>query len=234
MTFRRSSSRSSGCEASSSSAGVAWSFRRGMAASSMAIERAGIPTMRRLACPESGARRVVAVEVALDRVTDPSWSFRTCVTRSGRSIQTSTWIPSVAATVAIDPDPAAPQERGLDGRLGLDVESLWRWRDHRVGLYLDAVMGLGPNWAARHRLHGGVLATWFERQWRLNLRLETRRSPDGLPAGPYDNLYALFRHEQHFVRPPASDARFGANVTLRHVDGGHGLTLRRLKRPVWR
>ena len=168
----------------------------------------------------------VAVEVALDRVTDPSLVFSHLRYALRALDQTSTWIPSVAATVAIDPDPAAPQERGLDGRLGLDVESLWRWRDHRVGLYLDAVMGLGPAWAARHRLHGGVLATWFERQWRLNLRLETRRSPDGLPAGPYDNLYALFRHEQHFVRPPASDALgFGANVTLRHVEG-HGLTLR--------
>ena len=126
----------------------------------MAIERAGIPTMRRLACPESGARRV-AVEVALDRVTDPSLVFSHLRYALRALDQTSTWIPSVAATVAIDPDPAAPQERGLDGRLGLDVESLWRWRDHRVGLYLDAVMGLGPAW--------GLVIDFMAASWRPGL-----------------------------------------------------------------
>jgi len=173
----------------------------------------------------------LAAELAVDRITDPMLVF-SHLRYALKSVDvTSSWIPSVGTTLAIDPQPAAPQVDGIDGRLGVDLESLWRLRDHRVGLYLDAVTGIGPSWAYRHRLHLGILASWFERQWRLGLRLEGRRSADGLPAGPYDNLYALFRHEEHFVRPAASDALgFGAQISLNSAQG-NGMTLRLAKDP---
>ena len=143
----------------------------------------------------------------------------------------SGWIPSAGVTLAIDPQPASPQTAGLDGRIALDLESLWRLRDHRVGLYVDGVMGLGPQWAYRSRLHAGLMARWFERAWRFVLRVEGRRSADGLPAGPYDNLYALFRHEAGFVRPAASDELgLGAELSLLNTKG-RGLTLRLAKDP---
>ncbi len=173
----------------------------------------------------------VASEVALDRITDPGLIFGHLRYALKYLDKTSLWIPSLGLTLAMDPHPAEPQTTGLDGRVGVDLESLWRLRDHRVGVYVDGVMGLGPAWAYRHRFHAGFLATWFERNWRLSARLEGRRSADGLPAGPYDNLYALFRHEQYFVRPAASDALgFGAQVALNH-QRGHSMTLRLARDP---
>ena len=173
----------------------------------------------------------LATEVALDRITDPGLLFGHLRYALKRLNTTSLWIPSLGLTMALDPHPAEPQTVGLDGRVGLDLESLWRLRQHRVGLYVDGVMGVGPAWAYRHRFHVGMLATWFEQNWRLALRIEGRRSADGLPAGPYDNLYALFRHEQSFVRPAASDALgLGAQVSLTHHQG-HNMTLRFARDP---
>ena len=65
IDFRRCSSRSSGC-GQFELREVAWSFLRGMAASSC-IERAA-STVQRLACP--GLALCVSPSVALDRVTD--------------------------------------------------------------------------------------------------------------------------------------------------------------------
>ena len=173
----------------------------------------------------------LAAQIAIDRLTDPMLVF-SHLRYALKSVDlTSSWVPSIGTTLAIDPKPAAPQVGGIDGRFGIDLESLWRLRDHRVGLYVDGVTGVGPAWAYRNRLHAGILANWFERHWRLGLRIEGRRSADGLPAGPYDNLYALFRHEEHFVRPAASDALgFGAQISLNSAQG-NGMTLRLAKDP---
>ncbi len=173
----------------------------------------------------------LAAQLALDRITDPGLVFSHLRYALKAVDAASDWIPSAGLTLAIDPQPASPQTAGLDGRIALDLESLWRLRDHRVGLYVDGVMGLGPQWANRSRLHAGLLARWFERAWRLVLRVEGRRSADGLPAGPYDNLYALFRHEAGFVRPAASDELgLGAELSLLNTKG-RGLTLRMAKDP---
>jgi hypothetical protein len=176
-----------------------------------------------------GAR--LAGQVAVDRISDPGLLFGHLRAALRRVDASSPWIPSAGLTLAVDPKPAQPQEAGIDGRLGLDIETLWRLRDHRVGLYVDGVMGLGPTWAYRSRLHIGILARWYERNWRVHLRLEGRRSGDGLPAGPYDNLYALFRHEQGFVRPAANaEPGFGLEMTLQNASK-NGLTLRLAKDP---
>jgi hypothetical protein len=168
----------------------------------------------------------VDAQVAVDRISDPGLVFGHARYALRPLLATSTWLPSSALTLAVDPRPAAPQSQGVDGRIALDVESLWRWRDHRLGLYADGVLGLGPQWAWRQRLHSGLLAVWRERNWRLGLRAEVRRSADGLPAGPYDNLYALFRYEEGFVRPAASDALgWGVQLTAQR-DQHLGFTLR--------
>jgi hypothetical protein len=173
----------------------------------------------------------LAAQIALDRITDPGLVFSHLRYALKSVDAASRWIPSVGVTLAVDPRPAAPQAAGLDGRVSIDLESLWRLRDHRVGLYVDGVMGLGPQWAYRSRFHAGMLARWYERAWRLVLRVEGRRSGDGLPADPYDNLYALFRYEAGFVRPAASDELgLGAELSLLNAQG-RGVTLRLAKDP---
>jgi len=164
--------------------------------------------------------------IAMDRISDPGLIFGTLRVALKNLEETSVWVPSSAITIAADPRPAAPQSRGLDGRIAIDLESLWRFSGYQVGLYTDGVMGLGPQWAYRSRLHGGLMANWQEGKWLVGLRAEGRRSGDGLPAGPYDNLYALFRYEEGFVRPAASDALgFGLSLKLQQRALGD-LTLR--------